>query len=210
MFRRKKPDSATSAPSFADGTPPMSSASSPAAPGTSPFPAPASPSFPPVSKAGSVMQAKSPSTPASARPETPRRLTEVSTPVNSGDGKKLTVGRDIALSGSINSCERLIVEGSVEADLTDAIALEVAEGGTFRGTAEVDEADIAGTLEGTLIARKKLSIRATGLIKGTVRYARMSVDVGGKIDGTIEPLPSDGTEVPVRSPLIPNYRPEQG
>ena len=74
------------------------------------------------------MQAKSPSTPASARPETPRRLTEVSTPVNSGDGKKLTVGRDIALSGSINSCERLIVEGSVEADLTDAITLEVAQG----------------------------------------------------------------------------------
>ena len=150
------------------------------------------------------MQAKA-SSPSPARPEGPRRMGESS---SGSEGKTLTVGRDIALSGSINSCERLIVEGSVEADLTDAIALEIAAGGRFRGTAEVDEADIAGTIDGTLLARKKLTVRSTGMIKGTVRYAKLSVELGGRIDGAIEPLVTDTPDMPLRSPLIPTYRSE--
>ncbi len=208
MFRRKKPEFSDSPSVMVEEPVPPSSGSTPAVsqPVAMPLaPSPNAAAIPPLARAGSAAAAK-PQAPN--RPETPRRLAEISTPVSNSEGKKLTVGRDIALSGSINSCERLIVEGSVEADLTDALALEVTEGGIFRGKAEVDDADIAGTLEGTLIVRKKLSVRATGVIKGSVKYARMSIDLGGKVDGSIEPLPSDGTEPPLRSPLIPNYRSE--
>src|SRR5689334_12639737 len=38
-------------------------------------------------------------------------------PRNDADLRKLIVGREISLSGEINSCDKLIVEGSVEANL---------------------------------------------------------------------------------------------
>ena len=45
------------------------------------------------------------------------------------EGRKLVVGREICLSGEIKACERLIVEGRVEADLTDSKLLEITEHG---------------------------------------------------------------------------------
>ncbi|MGB0695657.1 MAG: bactofilin family protein [Rhodospirillaceae bacterium] len=104
------------------------------------------------------------------------------------EGKKLIVGREIKLSGEISACDRLVVEGEVEANLTDAKAIEVAEQGLFKGTADIAEADISGRLEGTVTAREKLTVRAGGLIIGTVRYKTLVVEEGGLIKGTMECL----------------------
>lgn len=137
-----------------------------------------------------------------ARPDIPRRMAELpGAPRRAetrpeAEGKKLIVGRDISLSGNITACERLIVEGSVEANLTDAIAIEVSETGSFKGSAEVEEAEIGGNFEGGLTVRKKLTVRSTGRIQGTVRYGRLVVELGGEISGTVEVLP--GAEEPAR------------
>ena len=80
------------------------------------------------------------------RPEVVRRSadylaggTENERPIGAySEGKKLIVGRDIALSGSINACEKLIVEGRVEANIADCQEIEITETGTFVGQAEID------------------------------------------------------------------------
>ena len=66
------------------------------------------------------------------------------------DNGRLTVGQEIKMSGEIKSCDRLVVEGTVEANLSDSRALEVTETGVFRGTAEIDMAEINGVFEGDL------------------------------------------------------------
>lgn len=101
------------------------------------------------------------------------------------DGKKLIVGRDIALSGSINACEKLIVEGRVEANISDCQEIEIAETGTFKGEASIDVAEISGIFEGTLTARELLLVRNTGRITGSIRCGRLEVERGGKIEGDI-------------------------
>ena len=104
---------------------------------------------------------------------------------NYSDGKKLIVERDIALSGSINACEKLVVEGRVEASISDCQEIEVAETGTFKGEAEIDVAEISGVFEGTLIARELLLVRNTGRITGNIRFGRLEVERGGKIEGDV-------------------------
>ena len=104
------------------------------------------------------------------------------------DANRLTVGRNICLSGEITACQKLVVEGQVEAQLTDAQVIEVAATGYFRGTAEVDEADISGRFEGNLIARQKLTIRKGGRIDGSVRYGRIVIESGGEISGDMAAL----------------------
>lgn len=99
------------------------------------------------------------------------------------DGKRLMVGRGISLNGKISSCDRLIIEGNVEAELENCHTVEVTESGTFKGAAEIAGAEISGQYEGTLTVRENLLIRATGRVSGTVRYGRLQIEDGGEING---------------------------
>jgi cytoskeletal protein CcmA (bactofilin family) len=137
------------------------------------------------------------------RADIPRRVVDIPGAARRGermlamddDANRLTVGRNICLSGEITACQKLVVEGQVEAALKDAAVIEVAPSGFFRGTAEVDEAEISGRFEGTLIARQKLTIRKGGRIDGSVRYGRIVIESGGEISGDMAAL--DDVKEPV-------------
>ncbi len=138
-------------------------------------------------------------TPTPLRPEIPRRVADIpGVPraatlgaMETEDAKKLIVGREIRLSGEITACDKLVVEGRVEANLSDSHAIEIAPTGYFKGDAEVDEAVISGEFSGTLRVRGRLVVRATGRIAGEVRYGELEVEAGGKIVGQIDEF---GTE----------------
>jgi cytoskeletal protein CcmA (bactofilin family) len=139
----------------------------PRRPVTEPIPAPVAP--PPV---------------ASAPPSTSRR---------SETGlRQLTVGREISLSGEIASCDTLIVEGSVEANLQNCRDVDIAETGLFKGSAEIDNADVRGMFEGNLVVRKRLLIRSGGQVSGTIRYGQIEIELGGVISGDVQAAGSAG------------------
>lgn len=106
-------------------------------------------------------------------------------PVVDADGSKLVVGRNIHLKGEISACERLVVEGRVEASIEGKV-VEIAESGFFNGTADIDSADISGRFEGKLTARKRLRVLSTGRVHGTIRYGQLEIEAGGEISGDVE------------------------
>ncbi len=108
--------------------------------------------------------------------------------------KKLIVGRDILLNGQIRTCDSLYVEGKLEAVLTDCKAMEIAAIGEFKGSAEVDLADISGLFDGDLIVRTRLTIRASGRVMGKIRYAQLEIERGGIISGQVEELTAGGAK----------------
>jgi len=119
--------------------------------------------------------------------DAPRPVTPAATARrNDDDLRKLIVGREISLSGEINSCDKLIVEGSVEANLQNCHDVDIAETGLFKGTATIEEAEVRGRFEGTLTVKKRLFIRATGRVSGTIRYGQIEVECGGQISGDIQ------------------------
>ncbi len=105
-----------------------------------------------------------------------------------GERRTLVVGRGISVQGTVQDAERLVVEGTVEASLIHATELAIAPGGVFKGEVEVEEAEIAGTIDGTLTARGSLVIRASGRVLGTARCRRLQVEDGGQITGRVEML----------------------
>jgi cytoskeletal protein CcmA (bactofilin family) len=105
---------------------------------------------------------------------------------NDGELRKLTVGREITLSGEITSCDMLVIEGSVEANLTNCRDINIAESGLFKGAAAIEEAEIRGRFEGNLTVRQRLLIRATGRVSGTIRYGQIEIECGGQISGDIQ------------------------
>ena len=66
----------------------------------------------------------------------------------------------------------------------------MSESGTFKGTAEIDGAEISGQYEGSLTARQNLLIHGTGRISGTVRYGRLHIEDGGEINGDFKKIVS--------------------
>lgn len=107
--------------------------------------------------------------------------------------KKLIVGQGISLDGKISSCDRLIVDGKVEAELQDCHTVEITENGTFKGAAEIAGAEISGHYDGSLTVRENLLIRSTGRVTGTVRYGKLHIEDGGEINGDVKSLHSAKT-----------------
>ena len=100
--------------------------------------------------------------------------------------RTLVVGRGISVQGMVQDAERLVVEGTIEATMIHATELSISAGGVFKGEIEVEDAEIAGTIDGTLTARGNLIVRGTGVVLGTARCRRLQVEDGGQITGRIE------------------------
>jgi cytoskeletal protein CcmA (bactofilin family) len=100
--------------------------------------------------------------------------------------RTLVVGRGISVQGTVQDAERLVVEGTVEASMIHATELAIAPGGIFKGEIEVEDAEIAGTIDGTLTVRGSLSVRGSGRVLGTARCRRLQVEDGGQITGRME------------------------
>lgn len=123
-------------------------------------------------------------------PGTPRpSLAPARTPARDpSERRTLVVGRGISVQGTVQDAERLVVEGTVEASMIHATELAISPGGVFKGEIEVEDAEIAGTIDGTLTARGSLVVRASGKVLGTARCRRLQVEDGGQITGRIEML----------------------
>jgi cytoskeletal protein CcmA (bactofilin family) len=83
-----------------------------------------------------------------------------------------------------------LIEGSVDAKLTNCRAIEIAESGLFKGSTTIDEAEIRGRVEGDLIVRNRLLIKATGRVSGTISYGQIEIECGGQIFGDIQAQPA--------------------
>jgi cytoskeletal protein CcmA (bactofilin family) len=127
-------------------------------------------------------------TPTASTPATPAAAPAApAVPASqSVDQRRLIVGRDISLSGEIGSCDVLVVEGTVEAKLRDGRSIEIAESGLFKGSVEIDEADIGGRFEGDISVRGRLTVRSTGKITGSIKYGELAVEAGGQLIGDIQ------------------------
>ena len=122
---------------------------------------------------------------ASAAAANPQPAAPVAAPTKEGESK-LTVGPNIKLKGvEITDCDTLVVEGSVEATM-DSRVIQISERGAFKGSAEIDVAEIRGLFDGNLTVRQKLVIYSTGKVTGKVRYGKVVIEEGGQLSGEIE------------------------
>ncbi len=203
MFRRKEDGSeelindtesnqGTTAPQAASSAPAAvapvaqaaSSAPAPAATAPAAQPAPSFRPAPPQAAMAASRPAPAPApasmAPASAPAERPHA------PARMNNAKRiLTVGPDIQMKGEITTCDRVVIEGMVDATMREVHTVELAETGSLKGTAEVEDAEISGSFEGDLIVRGKLTIYSAGRVRGNITYGEIEIQRGGQISGNI-------------------------
>lgn len=160
--------------------------------GRSPFPSPPSPTPTPTAP---VRPAAPAATPPALHGGQPRR--------DAVERRTLVVGRGISVQGTVQDAERLVVEGTVEASMIHATELSVTQGGVFRGEVEVEDAEVAGTIDGTLTVRGNLFIRSTGRLIGKAKCRRLQVEDGGQVTGHLEMITDGVSTRPLTSEPAP-------
>jgi cytoskeletal protein CcmA (bactofilin family) len=101
-------------------------------------------------------------------------------------GSRLIVGPNIKLKGvEITDCDTLVVEGTVEATM-DSRVIQIMANGAFKGSADIDIAEIHGQFDGNLTVRDKLVIFSQGKVNGTIRYGKVIIEEGGQLSGDVQ------------------------
>lgn len=137
---------------------------------------------------------------ATAVPINPSQSTSKLDPNPQTATRKLVVGRGIVFSGEITSCDCLVVEGTVKANISGCHDIHIADGGLFTGSASVESAEIRGRFEGALTVNERLLIHSTGKVSAEVRYNQIEIERGGQISGDIqarESVKSGATASPI-------------
>jgi len=138
----------------------------------------------------SASEAVVPATPGPAAPSAPE------------GGSKLTVGPNIKLKGvEITDCDTLVVDGLVEATM-DSRLMQISEIGAFKGSAQIDIAEIRGSFDGDLTVRDRLVIYATGRVTGKIRYGKVVIEEGGQLSGDITFGTSDKARAASNKPAL--------
>jgi cytoskeletal protein CcmA (bactofilin family) len=113
----------------------------------------------------------------------PPKARPMAAKIDAGDGVVL-IGKGTRVIGEISECTTVEIQGVVEGKLL-ASSVVIREGGGFKGSLQVDQAEIHGVMEGTAVVNDLLDIRSTGTVAADLAYGRLSVEAGGQMTGNI-------------------------
>jgi cytoskeletal protein CcmA (bactofilin family) len=91
------------------------------------------------------------------------------------------IGGDVVISGNIAASVDLHIDGRVEGDISCAALVQGAES-RIKGHVTAKTARLAGLVEGSIDA-EDLIIESSARITGDVTYERITIAVGGQVEG---------------------------
>lgn len=94
------------------------------------------------------------------------------------------VGSGTQISGEINNCAVVEVQGQFEGNIS-ADQIIIREGGSITGSASTKNAEVHGVLQGEITVTNLLDIHSTGQVDGELVYGQLSVSAGGYIGGNL-------------------------
>lgn len=96
------------------------------------------------------------------------------------------IGPGMKVFGDCDADGAIRVEGSVKGNIRAGKAVVVGKDGRVDGDIFTQDAVIAGVVTGTLRAESRLELQASSRIEGEVIAARMQLEEGAMLNGTIQ------------------------
>jgi cytoskeletal protein CcmA (bactofilin family) len=103
------------------------------------------------------------------------------------------IGPGMRLVGDCEVEGAIRIEGSVQGNIRAGKAVVVGKDGVVEGDISTQDAVIAGKVRGTLRADSRLEIQATSRIEGEIIAARLQLEEGALLNGTVQMGNSDET-----------------
>jgi len=117
-----------------------------------------------------------------------------------------SVDASTELEGTLRCKETLRIDGRVKGNIECEKAVLVGEGAKVQAGIQAHEMRIAGTVEGNLVARRKITLARTAVVKGDLITPGIVIEEGAQLKGRIV----IGSEVePVEAPKPVKAAPER-
>lgn len=94
---------------------------------------------------------------------------------------RICVGTEII--GTINTTTDFRIDGYVEGSINCKGKIVVGEKARIKGDIISRNADVLGTVEGTLTVSELLSIKSTGVVTGNITTRKIAIEVGAQFTG---------------------------
>jgi cytoskeletal protein CcmA (bactofilin family) len=108
--------------------------------------------------------------------------------------RRVFIDQGLTLRGAFSGCHHLAIAGHLESDVALRV-LDILDEGSFKGSATVDEARIAGRYEGVLKVAETLVVGPAAYIVGSVECGRLQLEDGGRIEGELRILAKEAEEI---------------
>ena len=101
-------------------------------------------------------------------------------------GPTCAIGAGASFDGVLTFWGFARVEGRLRGQVVADGTLEIGPEADVHARIEVDVLVVEGLVEGEVLARERVEVRATGRITAAVRTPRLVLDEGGQIEGRVE------------------------
>ena len=124
-------------------------------------------------------------TPATQNPAT--QVKTVTSPI-----EQATIGRTVVIKGEITGSESLYIDGRIEGNVTfKDHRVTVGRNGSVQANISAREVVIMGKVTGNVECSDRVDIRSEGSLTGDVVSARISVEDGALLRGSVQLTPAE-------------------
>jgi len=103
----------------------------------------------------------------------------------SSDGA--VIGTSIVVKGDISGSENLLIQGRVEGNVDlEEHTIVVGESGDVEANLSANNIEVEGQVEGDITGRDRITIRATGRVKGDIKAPKVVLEEGSQFRGAVE------------------------
>ncbi|WP_298826692.1 polymer-forming cytoskeletal protein [uncultured Capnocytophaga sp.] len=88
------------------------------------------------------------------------------------------------IKGEVNSGSDFRIDGEIEGTIQTSGRLVVGRTGLIKGNVVCTNADVEGTITGTLVVKNTLSLKATAVIEGEVQADKLAIEPGAVFNVT--------------------------
>ncbi len=102
------------------------------------------------------------------------------------------IGPGMTIVGSCDTEGSIRIEGTVQGDVRAGKAVVVGKEGLVEGDIFTQDAVVAGRVKGAVRAEQRLEAQATSRIEGEVLAARLQLEEGAVLNGSVQMDPGPG------------------
>ena len=105
-----------------------------------------------------------------------------STPLPVASGQDAIIGKNIKITGSIDSPDMVVLHGEVAGDII-CKTLEIGSKGNLKGNVKAETVIIGGSLSGD-VETIRLKLEGSAYVNGEMRYQVIEVEEGAQLEGS--------------------------
>lgn len=133
----------------------------------------------------STDNAPKPLAPTTLNPQAP--IKTIASPI-----EQATIGRSVVIKGEVTGSESLYVDGRIEGSITfKDHRVTVGRNGVVQANISAREVVIMGKVTGNVECTDRVDIRSEGTLNGDVVSARISVEDGAMLRGSVQLSPTE-------------------